>query len=148
LFDDLAIAELRKPLGHSQHPLDRSFAPRTEQRDEVALARFRPGRLTDAADVTEPPVGIADRDRALPVTAFQGGGVRLAPRRLRGPDVVPGQRRVDLLEMRAPCDLRLGPQGVIGEQIHGQAHDDHQRGHRGDCQDQRGIRTDRPGFLQ
>ena len=135
LLDDLAIPELREALGDSQDAIDRSFAPRAKQRRHVALARLRARRLTEAAGDADLAIGVAHRDHALPVAALQGGGVRLAPRHLRGADVAPSQRRVDPLEVRPPRELRIGPQGVVGEQVHGHDDDDHQRGQRGHGQD-------------
>ena len=97
----------------------------------------------EAAGVADPPVGVAHCDHALPVAALQGGGVRLAPRQLGGADVVVGERRVDLLQLRPPRELRVDPQRVVGEQVHGHDGDDHQRGHRGHGEDQRGVRAER-----
>ena len=147
LLDDLAIAELGEALGGAQHALDRSFGPRAEEGGEIRLARLRLGSLTKARARAEHAIGVADRHHALPMTALQGGRVRLAPDQLGVGEVALSQRVGDSEEVRPPGELRLGPERVIAEHVRDRRREERQPEHRGERGEPRARPAARSRFL-
>ena len=133
------VAEVGKALGRPQHTLERSLAPCAEEGREIRLARLRVRGVVEAGAFAEPPIGVADGHQALPVTALEGGRVRLAPEHLGAGEVVSGQRVVDSPKPSLPRDLCFCPEGVVGEGVDDRDNEQHQAEHRGERHGQRAI---------
>src|SRR5262249_36738750 len=83
----------------------------------------------------------------FPVTALQGGRVRLAPEGLGRGEITSCHGLFDLEEPGLPCELGLGPDGVIGERVPDGRRQQHGTERRGDRWDEQAEPAARPELL-
>src|SRR5215831_6981081 len=147
LLDDLTVAELVEALGRDQHAGERALAPCPEQGGEVGLPSLRHRGGPEAGPRAQGSIGVPGRDDAFPVPALQGSCVGLAPEGLGRGEITSRHGLFDLEKPGLPCELGLGPDAVVGEDVLDGRRQQHGTERRGDRWDEQAEPAARPELL-